>query len=150
MSAARRWPHHSSEGTQVHKQPLTVSGNARQIELYKRKQKIAVCPNHRERDRAGHRGSEGREGPGWRGQQIHLIQLGRRADKFAAGARSCRDELEDVSGRRKQYGVCLAGCAHTLPSCSIISPSFKCVSVPRPPTAEVPTLHPTPDKQTTQ
>lgn len=27
------------EGTQVQKQPLTVSGNAQQIELYKRKQK---------------------------------------------------------------------------------------------------------------
>lgn len=33
------WSHHSVEGTEVHKQPLTVSGNARQIELYKRKQK---------------------------------------------------------------------------------------------------------------
>lgn len=41
MREVLRWPHHSSEGTQVHKQPLTVSGNARQIELYKRKQKIA-------------------------------------------------------------------------------------------------------------
>lgn len=69
----------------MHKQPLTVSGNARQIELYKRKQKIAVCPNHLVRNRAGHRGSEG-VGTGEKGE--HLIQLKVGAEKFSACTRS--------------------------------------------------------------
>lgn len=126
----------------MHKQPLTVSGNARQIELYKRKQKIAVCPNHLVRNRAGHRGSEG-VGTGEKGE--HLIQLKVGAEKFSACTRS-KEKQEHVT-ETKQTMQRFVSRLHALPFSFIISPTFKCVTVPRPPTAGVPTLHPTPESR---
>lgn len=85
------------------RQPRTVSGNARQTKLYKRKQKIAVSPNHLERNRAGRRGS----GKGWerRTTQQHSI----RARKFSVCVelqRKC-----SVLEEKTTHG-CVSHCSH--------------------------------------
>ncbi len=64
--------------------------------IIQEKAKIAACPNHQERDRAGHRGTEGvgegeKERRRWKEQEIHLIQLSCRVEKFLVCVQHCRD-----------------------------------------------------------
>lgn len=71
------WPHHSSEGTQVHKQTPHWERECAADWIIQEKAKIAVCPNHLERDRVGHRGGKGweREAEGkWARDTINSTQ----------------------------------------------------------------------------